>query len=505
MVGDATMFVHLRPAVMVYWGRKRASLAAAEHTGQCLVTGAVGPVVDKHPPIKGVPGGTPSGVAIVTFNLSAFESYGFRRNENAPVSRRAAEAYTAALNRLLNPQLPDPKNPNVRLPQQRVKLSQDTVALFWTDEPSPVPAAIVPAIAEGDPEAAEELGVVWEVDESYRAFAGELEAVRDATPLRDAHDAPWKGTKPQELEDAGAFRLLILSGGQGRATVRAFRTTQVKETVKAVRRWFEDIRLSTLRNKRALRPLLRSLAVRGNEEKLPPTLAGDVFLAILTGRALPQSVLEMAVRRCRSEANSEERNGRLVRNLKVPYERAALIKAYLNRARQSLHTTQGIHFEELRPAMNEHERNKGYLLGRMFACIEWMQELALGDVGATVTDRYFSAACATPQAVFPRLLKTEVHHYRKAREGQRGGSARWLHGQISQLATWLIGQQNAMQDGEALDAFLRRSAGRPLAGFPAFLPLPEQGLFTLGYHQQRAERFRKREHAAAPAAVAEAN
>jgi hypothetical protein len=61
---------------------------------------------------------------------------------------------------------------------------------------------------------------------------------------------------------------------------------------------------------------------------------------------------------------------------------------------------------------------------------------------------------------------------------------------------WLVGQQNGMGENESLDAFLRRTAGRPLAGFPAFLPLPEQGLFVLGYHQQRAEFFRRRQGSA---------
>jgi CRISPR-associated protein Csd1 len=148
---------------------------------------------------------------------------------------------------------------------------------------------------------------------------------------------------------------------------------------------------------------------------------------------------------------------------------------------------------EVTKDMNDEERNQGYLLGRMFACIERMQELALGDVGAGVTDKYFSAACATPQAVFPRLLKTEVHHFRKAREGKWGGSAVFTHRMIDQLATWLVGEKNGMQDREPLEDFLKRTAGRAMTGFPPFLPLPEQGLFTLGYHQQRAEFFKKRE------------
>jgi CRISPR-associated protein Csd1 len=389
VVGDDAPFVHDRPAVVRYWAGFR-SREGTDETRQCLVTGARAPAIDKHPPIRRLPGGTPSGVAIVSFNCAAFESYGFERNDNAPVSRRAAEAYTAALNRLLDPAFPDPHDPNIRLPEQRVKLSDNTVGVFWTDRPTNVAAAIAPAIGDGDPEAVKALGGTLELDESYEVLNATREPqTPSAEPIRATHDAPWKGITPHELEEPSAFRLLILSGGQGRATIRAFHTARVRETVKAVRDWFGDIRIQGFSGRPALYRLLRSLALRGNQENLPPDLAGEVFLAILRGSALPVSVLEAAVRRCRSEPGGQ-RHGR------VSAERAALIKAYMNRARSYLSTVQRVHYEEVKPAMNEEERNKGYLLGRMFGCMERMQELALGEIGASVTDRYFGAACATP-------------------------------------------------------------------------------------------------------------
>jgi CRISPR-associated protein Csd1 len=500
--------VHLRPAVENYWSRYRSGMTAGEQRRQCLVTGAVGPTADKHPLIKPVPGGTPSGVAIVSFNAGAFESYGFSRNENAPVSRSAAEAYTTALNRLLSPARPDPRNPNEMLPEQRVLLSKDTIAVFWTEVASRVPAAIGPAIDGGDAAAAEALGIALSPDPSYAQLGTDRIVQVSTEPLRAAHAAAWKGINPAELEDPGAFRLLVLSGGQGRPTIRAYHSSTVQDVVLAVRHWFDDIRLSTSRGRPALRWLLSTLAVRGDKERLPPNLAAEMFLAILANSPLPMAVLETAVRRCRSEADTAEDRGRTVRNQKTRPERMALIKAWLNRARRTPVVREqlaheGVTYEEVKPAMNDEERNKGYLLGRMFACVERMQELALGEVGATLTDRYFSAACATPQAVFPRLLRMEVHHFRKAREGKWGGSARWLHSHIDRLAEWLVGEVNGMQPSEGTEAFLRRSAGRSLRGFPAFLPLSEQGLFTLGYHQQRAEFFKKR--AVAAEAVDSAN
>lgn len=493
--GDAT-FAHLRADVMAYWAGVRARTANTAATRQCLITGGLSAPIDKHPLIKKVPGGTPSGVAIVTFNASAFESYGFERNDNAPVSRSAAEAYTTALNRLLDPTYPDPRNPIVRLPEQRVLLSDDTVAVFWTETPSPVPAAMAPALGQGDLDALRELGID---EESLANWSTTTPSPRTTSPapVRSIYESPWGGITPAELEDASPFRLLILSGGQGRATVRAFHTSQVRETVESVRQWFTDIRVSSLRGRPALLRLLSSLAVRGDRANLPTNLAGDVFLAIVADRPLPEWVLEATVRRCRSEANVREMGGVERRNQKVTPERAALVKAWLNRALRDPGQYpklryKGIEFQEVKPTMNESERNRGYLLGRMFACVERMQELALGEVGASVTDKYFASACATPQAVFPRLLKSEVHHFAKAREGKWAGTARWVHAQIGALAMWLIGKENGLGEDERMETLLHRMAGRPVQGFPAFLPLPEQGLFTLGYHQQRAEFFTKR-------------
>ncbi len=478
--GDGAPFVHLDRAVADYWTRRRRQAGATASPTQCLVTGRMADPVDKHPPIKKVPGGSASGVSLVSFNENAYESYGFKRNANAPVSRSAAEAYTTALNRLLDSRYPDPGDPKIALPDQHLRLSDDTVAVFWTDEPSLVPAAVVPAIGEADPDATALLGISLEIDESYTATHAPVEEETSTRPIQGAYEAPWRGMKPEDLESPESFRILILSGGQGRATVRAFHSCTVATAVAAMRQWFEDIRLDTLRRRPALYRLLSSLAVHGEVKNLPPNLAGEVFLAILDHRPLPRAVLEAAVRRARSEG------------FKDKPERMALAKAYLNRARRQLLEQQGIVYEEVRPQMNPNEKNQGYLLGRLFACMERMQELALGEVGASVTDRYFAAACATPQAVFPRLLKSEVHHYRKAREGAHGASARWLHGQIDRLCTWLVGARNALDEGESMDDLLKRLAGHPVQGFPGFLPLPEQGLFTLGYHQQRAEFFKKR-------------
>ena len=58
------------------------------------MTGEFGPVQRLHPKIKGVRGAQSSGASLVSFNLDAFESFGRRQGNNAPISEQAAFAYT---------------------------------------------------------------------------------------------------------------------------------------------------------------------------------------------------------------------------------------------------------------------------------------------------------------------------------------------------------------------------------------------------------------------------
>ncbi len=319
--GATEDWVHLLPSVVAHWAARREQAGSTEGVRQCLITGRHAVVADKHPLVKSVPGGTPSGVAVVSFNSSAFESFGLEGNDNAPVSREAAEAYTTALNRLLASSWPDPKRPSSSLPRQQVKLSADTTAVFWTEEPSLVPAALGPALENGDPIAAAALGV--ELDASLDELVSYAPETT-AEPIKDTYEAPWSGLKPANLEDLSPFRLLVLSGTQGRAIVRAFHSSTIRATVGAVRQWFEDLRLDGFRGRPALWRLLASLAVRGERKNLPPNLGGELLLAAITGAPLPRWVLEAAVRRARSESSR-----------RVTPERAALIKAWLVRAKRN--------------------------------------------------------------------------------------------------------------------------------------------------------------------------
>lgn len=109
--------------------------------------------------------------------------------------------------------------------------------------------------------------------------------------------------------------------------------------------------------------------------------------------------------------------------------------------------------------------DRAYVLGRWFALLEKAQKDALGEgLNKTIKDRFFTAASATPAAIFPRLINLNQHHMDKIEhKGIR------------------INRERQIQEVAAL-----------LDEFPSRLSLPEQGLFHLGYYHQNAELYRSK-------------
>lgn len=436
---DVELPVHGRSAVRAYWkAERRSNTTESDSNARCIVTGGPAGGPSNFPLLKKVPGGTPSGVSLVSFNSSAFESHGWRGNANAPISRDAAEAVATALNRLLHPAFPDPRpgHAGETLPRRHFRLSADTVVCFW---------------------ASDERADVF-VDD----FVALFDPPDDVEPVSEVYRSLWRGRRVA-LTDAGRFYALTLTGTQGRAIVRDWFDSSVAEVADNLAKYFADIDI--IRGKgddappHALRVLLTALAPLGRNDAVPAPLAARFVHAAFRGAPFPIAVLQKAIERSRAEIGRNTPADRLRRDA-----RAALIKAVLRRNFQH---------EELTPTMDPTNTEPGYLLGRLMAVLERLQQAALGtDVNATVVDRFFGAASATPQAVFPRLLKNARHHARKAGDDTRtSGLARWLEREIDDILAPLGVEQ--------------QRKGLPFTGFPAHLPLEQQGLFVLGYHQQR--------------------
>ena len=101
--------------------------------------------------------------------------------------------------------------------------------------------------------------------------------------------------------------------------------------------------------------------------------------------------------------------------------------------------------------------------------LEHLQRAALGQRNATVRDRFYASASATPTLVFPSLLRNARNHSRTIRTKVGVGLAEWFEDHIADIASGIDSK------------------------FPRTLTLEEQGRFALGYYHQRDGFRRKRD------------
>ncbi|NLY02405.1 MAG: type I-C CRISPR-associated protein Cas8c/Csd1 [Rhodopirellula sp.] len=449
-VGLDSPLVHLGPAVKEYWKGQRKQVSAEQSGLQCLISGEPVAEVGLFPLIKRVPGGTSSGVALVSFNAKAFESYGLKGNDNAPISRTAAEEAATALNRLLDPAYPDPQNPGTALARRSVRLSADTIVCFWTTA----------------------------ADGSSRDFLDSLPDLLEGEneeSVAPVYRSVWRGEEV-ELNDPAAFYALTLSGTQGRVVVRDWFETALAEAAANLTHHFRD--LAVVRHARPkkgseppptvpLRWLMQSLVAEGQSERVPASLEAAFVRAAFTHSPYPFQILQRALVRARVESGRSEWADLARRDA-----RAALLKAVLNRRRRDPQIA--ARYSEVYRAMNPNNNSPGYNLGMLMAVLERLQLAALGDVNSSIVDRYFSAASATPRTVFVRLLRSSQHHARKAADSdqQYERAAAW---RCRRLIDYLC---------EQFDVDVKRYPPKA-TGFPPHLDLEQQGLFVLGYHQMR--------------------
>ena len=353
-------FVHEVPEVQSYFTRTRHD--TTEAGVQCLICGTRSAPAEKHPAVK-IPGGTTSGISLVSFNSDAFESYGLSRNENAPVCVGCADAYTTGLNRLLSDRYPDPHVTGGTLPRRFVRLSPDTTAVFWADEDAPV----------------------------LDLFTSYFETPR-AESVGAVYESPHKG---RPASASGRFYSLILSGGQGRAVLRGMHTGTVAQVEENLHKYFESINIGS-EQPQPLSLLMRSIVLQGELKHLTPGMMTDVYLAIVFGRKFPRVLLAKAIGRCQAEQ-------------KVTRERAALVRAYLIRNLEV----------EVTVGLDKKKLSAGYRLGRLMAVLERVQGAAQNNPNKTIVDRYYGAASTRPATIFPRLIALAQHHLAKLTTGLR--------------------------------------------------------------------------------------
>jgi CRISPR-associated protein Csd1 len=361
-------FIHERVAARKAWESCMAS-RVTEDVGQCLVTGLEQqPIARLHPSIKWPSQAT--GVSIVSFNLTAFESYRKEQSFNAPVSQKAAAAYTSALNALI-----------ARDSRQKVLIG-DTTYVFWAACSNPVETYFKDFF---DPPT-ESTGSATTQDDQQTTTAiyGLLKAIREGRKAIDFLP---------DLDDDVQFYILGLAQNVARLSIRFWEASSLGTLLERVGKYYAEIDIvRQFDNEPAFPPFWRLLcqtATLGKSENVSPVLAGGMARAILSGTRYPQNLMTVVLDRIRAEHN-------------ITYFRVALLKAYLMRNKN----------KEVPVYLDPNRTDRPYLLGRLFAALEKAQEEAI-ESNITIKDRYLASAAATPGRVFQMLIKGSVHHISK--------------------------------------------------------------------------------------------
>lgn len=438
-------FVHGRPAVRASWERHIAG-GGSGPSGQCLITGESAPVARLHDSIKGVSGAQSTGASIVSFNLPAFESYGKHQSFNAPVSEAAAFGYVTALNFLLRSQ------------RHRMRIG-DATTVFWAERPGGLEEDMLAELL--DPTAAAKSEVVAEAEASGdMTVAGGYH--RDPQATRLVHDIMRQvgSGKPVRLDTLQMdrdvrFYILGLAPNAARLSIRFLHVDTFGSLVARIVQHYADMTMDLPPwEKDSVFPVWRIVGEtapliggKRDSKRASPLLAGAITRAILQGTDYPAELFTTMLSRVRTDHEVSAVGAGIVK--------ACLLRQARLRGNADIGRT-------ITVSLNEECADTGYLLGRLFALMEKAQlDAAGGQINATIRDRYFGAASATPQSVFPILLRLAQHHIAKAEYG--GVIDKRIEGVVARID-----------------------------GFPAHLSLEAQGMFVLGYYHQRQGMYQKR-------------
>lgn len=381
-------------------------------------------------------------MALTVFGFSAdialtgartFCSYGKGQGANAPTSEAAAFRYDAALNRMLD-----------RGSRNRVaRPIGDASVVFWADTSA--------VVCETAAQAAENAFASWF---DHPAQDGpEADDASEAVKLRDALDMLAEGRPVQDLDlglvPGTRFHVLGLAPNAARLSVRYWLADDFEAFARRLAEHYRELAIEPppwgAKLPSIQRLLVKTTALQEKFDNIPPLLAGEVTRGVLSGTRYPRTLLTAAIIRLR--AGDDPGTG----------WHAAAIRAVLARDHR-LHAKR----ENWLVSLTRDFPDPAYQLGRLFAAVETAQRMALGRVNATIRDRYFGAASATPASVFPLLLRGAQNHLGKLRKDHKGS---WLEREIEEITDHLPPE------------------------LPRSLAMERQGRFVIGYYHQRKAQF----------------
>lgn len=333
--------------------------------GVCLVTGKDDHIAKLHPVIKNIRGAQAAGASLVSFNATAFDSYGKENGYNAPVSEYAAFAYTSALNKLVSD-------------NDHKVFSGDTTVVCWTEDGESAYQDVFAGIFNSDDEVKQK-----DLHDTIVSIVNGNEVKWEGIPLNPSNNFYILGISPNSARLSVRF---FIQNTFGKVMENLLKNQQRMEMVKPGFEKFNYIPL--------WRILGETVNKKSRDKKCKPHLAGDVLNSIINDYNYPSTLYYGILGRISAEQN-------------INWVKASVLKAYLLKNYDSKYK------EEITVDYNENSNNKAYLLGVLFSNLEEIQNTANPGIKSTIRDRYFTAASSTPSRVFPILIDLAQNHIKK--------------------------------------------------------------------------------------------
>jgi len=365
----------------------------------CSICGtANSPVLDEPHGLVKMPKGQTAGCALVSYNENAFESYGLKGNLNSSICRECARNYIEGLRFLLSDGhnvVEDDNEKGHYHYNHRIKISDNTITLFWTRE-------------EAD------------VLDPFSVFD-----TPDTTEIKRLFDSVWSGKSAVgSIIDTNMFYSCTLSSSAARIAVRDWTAMSLDEYKKNLAEWFQDIEMVDNNSELSYSPLHWLINATQRDKKPGEKLKADLnsktrigtilWNAAIKGHSykIPIEVLQYVLNRIWKKDNFSK-------------DRAALIKLVINRNTS----------KNMKATLDESNTSVAYLCGRLFAVIESMQWKAIGNVNNGVKERYFAAAASQP-SILGILLTKNVPIYQHKIGGYLAKELNEIAGKISEVGSF---------------------------------------------------------------------
>lgn len=412
---------------------------------RCLITGELTEPVKTLQPIKGlsVVGGHTKGDALICFDKAAFCSYNLEQSENACVSEDASIAVNSALNFLI----------------AKAPIFAGAKFVYWYKE---------------KPEQEDFLSFLnMDIDLNKKSNSDEAEEDADEINaekvVENLLDSYKKGEKPNKTNNK--YYILNLTGVSGRVMIRNYEVGSYDDLYDAFACWYNDLKLKKIYdnslckfpklftiNTRLIKRMSSSKQISKRIDDELSAIEFQLIYSIIHNTHLQDYFAQKMLNYIKSDmldSNDSESKRQPVPDSVC----CQVLKAWLIR-KQRMKGEKITMNEEL----NKDYPGVAYHVGRMMAVYAAIQRAANLNVGAGVIERYYASASTMPGMVLGKLANLSQYHF-------------------SQIDKGIAVRYSKMLDEIACKIGYK---------LPSVLSLQQQSEFALGYYQQNAEIFKKK-------------